>query len=156
MMRMQRAPQMKLTFFLCFGSNNIGYNDTNNMKEFQEKNAVKRRIYSKASLAVLAVLLVLTIKGVYGVYAKERESKMEVERVSREHAALQNRYETIERGSDELKSESGIEAEIRGKFDVVKPGEGVIVVVQKNPTAIEQNKQGVLKKFWNSVLNIFH
>jgi cell division protein FtsB len=126
------------------------------MREFQEKRAVKRRIYSKTSLAILLVVLVLVAKGVYGVYQKEKESRIEVERTSHENATLQARYETIERGGEELKRESGIEAEIRSKFDVVKPGEGVIIVVDKNPTSIEQNKQGVLKKFWNSVMNIFH
>ena len=95
------------------------------------------------------------IHGLYSVYQKEKESRTEVERVKREQVAVEGRYNNIQKGSDDLKSEAGIEAEIRNKFDVVKPGEGVIVVVNKNPTAIETDKQGVLKKFWNSITGIF-
>ncbi len=126
------------------------------MREFQEKHVVKRRLYSKTTVCILLIVLLLVAKGVYGVYAKETESRLEVERVKKEQDMLQSRYENIERGSEELKGQEGVEAEIRGKFDVVKPGEGVIVVVDKNPTAIEQNKQGVLKRFWDSVMGIFH
>lgn len=126
------------------------------MREFQDRNTTKKRIYSKTSIAVLVVVLALFANGVYGVYAKEKESKAEVERVQKEQAELQTRFEHIEKGSEELKSEAGVEAEIRSKFDVVKPGEGVIIVVDKNPTSIQENKQGVLKQFWNSVMSIFH
>lgn len=125
------------------------------MREFQERNTTKKRIYSRTSVFLLIVILILVCNGVYGVYAKEQASKAEVERVKKEQTELQARYENIEQGSEGLKSQAGVEAEIRGKFDVVKLGEGVIVVVDKNPTAIQENKQGVLKQFWNSVMGIF-
>lgn len=125
------------------------------MREFQERNTIKKRIYSKTTLVILLVVLGLMIHGLYSVYQKEKESRTEVERVKREQVAVEGRYNNIQKGSDDLKSEAGIEAEIRNKFDVVKPGEGVIVVVNKNPTAIETDKQGVLKKFWNSITGIF-
>lgn len=125
------------------------------MREFQERNTIKKRVYSKTTVVVLLVVLGLMIHGLYGVYQKEKESRIEVERVKKEQAAVEGRYDNIQKGSEDLKSEAGIEAEIRNKFDVVKPGEGVIVVVNRNTTAIETDKQGVLKKFWNSITGIF-
>ncbi len=129
------------------------------MREFQERNQerklVKRRMYSKASLIILALILFFMAKGVYAVYEKERESRAEVDRIAKQKAELQQRYDFIQEKSDHLKSTEGIEAEIRSKFDVVKEGEGMIVIVDKNVTTIEEDRRGVLKKFWDSVVGVF-
>jgi cell division protein FtsB len=129
------------------------------MREFQERNQerklVKRRMYSKTSLIILALILFFMAKGVYAVYEKERESRTEVERIAKQKAELQQRYDFIQEKSDHLKSTDGIEAEIRSKFDVVKEGEGLIVIVDKNVTTIEEDRRGVLKKFWDSVVGVF-
>jgi hypothetical protein len=57
--------------------------------------------------------------------------------------------------SEALKSDIGVEAEIRSKFDVVKEGEGVIVIVEKDVPVKEEDKRGVLRKFWDGVKGVF-
>jgi len=126
------------------------------MREFQERNTVKKRIYSKTAICILVIILILVAHGVYNVYEKEQESKAAVELTEKQQADTESRYNNIQQGNEELQSQAGVEAEIRSKFDVVKPGEGVIVVVDKNPTSIQENKQSVLKQFWDSVISIFH
>ncbi len=125
------------------------------MKEFQSKNTVKKRIYSKTSIVILAILLLLTARGVFSVYQKERLTRIEVERVQREKEELQKRYEVIRDNSEMLKSKEGIEAEIRTKFDVIKEGEEVVVVVDRNTPIIQEDKRGTIKRIWDSMIGVF-
>lgn len=127
------------------------------MKNFQEKQrkTTKRKKYSKTLLLVMVLILVLLVRGVFSVYAKERESQGEIDRILTQKSELQKRYENITEQSDALKSNTGVESEIRNKFDVVKQGEGVIVIVEKEMLVIQEDNRSVLKKFWDSVKGVF-
>lgn len=125
------------------------------MKEFQERNKVKKRLYSKTVLVVLFLLLILVARGAVSVFYKEKESRIEMDRAKVQKDELAQRYNFIKDRADQLKSEAGIEAEIRSKFDVIKEGEGVIVIVDKELPVVEEDKRGVLKKFWDSVIGVF-
>lgn len=133
------------------------------MRDFQrdfrdqrlERKVQKRRRYPKLLLLVMFVAFILITKGVFSVYAKEKESRSEIARIEGERNEIQKRYEVIQEQDDALKSDTGVEAEIRSKFDVVRPGEGVIVIVEKDMPIIEEDKRGILKKFWDSVKGVF-
>lgn len=88
-------------------------------------------------------------------YFKERDSRVEVDRVMKEKVELEKRYLVMSEQSEALKSDIGIESEIRSKFDVVKEGEGVIVIVEKDTPIIEGDKRGILRKFWDGVRGVF-
>lgn len=122
------------------------------MKEFQEKNKQKKR--SKLVLLFMFVLVVFLARGSMSTYFKERDSRLEVDRVAREKSDLEKRYLVMSEQSEALKSDIGVEAEIRSKFDVVKEGEGVIVIVEKDVPVKEEDKRGVLRKFWDGVKGV--
>lgn len=122
------------------------------MKEFQEHSGkMKRKKRSKLVLLFMLVLVIFLARGSTSTYLKERESRIEVDRVMREKVELEKRYQVMSEQSEALKSDIGIESEIRSKFDVVKEGEGVIVIVEKDAPVVEEDKRGVLRKFWDSV-----
>ncbi|MBU3668396.1 MAG: hypothetical protein FGM57_00335 [Candidatus Taylorbacteria bacterium] len=125
------------------------------MREFQEKNTVKKRMYSKSTLFILLFLLVIVSRGAYGVYIKEKDSRAEMERILKQKEELQKRLSNIENHNEMLRTPAGVEHEIRHKFDVVKDGEGVVVIVDKEIPIIEEDKRGVIKKFFDSVVNVF-
>lgn len=125
------------------------------MKEFQEKNRTKQKKRSKFVLLFMFVILVFLARGSMTTYLKERESRVEVSRVMKEKQELEKRYAIMSEQSEALKSEIGIESEIRSKFDVAKEGEGVIVIVEKDIPVIEGDKRGVLRKFWDGVRGVF-
>ncbi len=131
------------------------YRNSKSMKEFQEKNTVKRRLYSKTTIVILFFLFLLTARGLFFVYQKERITRVEVARVQKQKDDLQKRYEIIKENGERLKTEEGIEAEIRTKFDVVKEGEEVIVVVDKDTPIIQEDKRGTIKKIWDSMIGVF-
>lgn len=125
------------------------------MKEFQERSKQKRKRRSKVLLLFMFLVFIFLVKGTFSAYTKERNSRIEVERVLKEKEALDKRYYIMSEQSDVLKSDIGVEAEIRNKFDVAKEGEGVIVIVDKDTPIIEADKRGVLKRFWDSVRGVF-
>lgn len=88
-------------------------------------------------------------------FFKERDSRVEADRVMKEKIELEKRYQVMSEQSEALKSDIGIESEIRGKFDVVKQGEGVIIIVEKDAPNIEADKRGVLRRFWDGVRGVF-
>ena len=69
---------------------------------------------------------------------------------------LKDRKDKLASEIDNLNTASGLEAEIRSKFSVVKQGEQVIVVVPADTattTAAEQ--PGFIRNLWNRFMNIF-
>ncbi len=124
------------------------------MREFQERKIRKKRIYSLWSLLGLLILIVLFTKGVISVYQKESQTKQELKRLEAQKIELENRYTTISTEADRLKTDVGIESEIRQKFDVAKPGEGVIVIVDKT-VQVPVKQKGFVDKVWDSVKNVF-
>ena len=125
------------------------------MREFQEKQKIKKRLYSKTSIVIVIIVVVFISRGVIGVYAKERDSRMELSLLEKRKAELSDRLARVSLNNDRLKTEEGIESEIRSKFDVVKPDEGVIVVVDEKLPVPEEDTRGVMKKFWDGVTGVF-
>ena len=125
------------------------------MREFQDKQKIQKRLYSKTSIVVVLIIVVLISRGVLSVYAKERSSRMELELLEKKKAELDSRLASVSANNSRLRTEEGIESEIRSKFDVVKADEGVIVVGdEKLPVPVE-DKRGFMKKFWDSVTGAF-
>ncbi len=125
------------------------------MKEFQDRNKAKKRMYSKTTLLFLLLGTILVFRGAYDVYQKEVDSRTEMERVLAQKKELLSRLGNIEHHAELLKTPAGVENEIRNKFDVVKEGEGVVVIVDKEISVLEEDTRGVVRKFFDSVVNVF-
>ncbi len=125
------------------------------MREYQEKQKIRRRLYSKTSIVIVFIIMILVARGVMGVYATEKASRMEVERLSKQKNEIEGRLKIVSKNNDLLATSQGIEYEIRNKFDVAKEGEGVIVIVDKELPPAAEEKKGLLKKFWGGVTGVF-
>lgn len=125
------------------------------MKEFQEDNEIKSKLYSKYTLLFLLILIGLVIKGLISISTKEIDSGEEMRRVEAKQVELQERYNNLSTRVEDLKTTQGMEKEIRSKFDVVKPGESVIMVVDKDVPAPAPEETSVIKKLWNDVVGVF-
>ncbi len=122
------------------------------MHEFQQKKKIRKILYSPLVLIILALVLVVLIRGVWNVYNKERLSSENLEQEQAELAKLEERERSLASSFDYLKTDQGIESEIRTKFRAVKEGEKVSVIIDdKTPTssATTTQKHG----FW---YNLFH
>jgi len=129
-------------------------NGTSKMIDFQQKRKIRKVFYSRFMLVALLVLVLFMAKQVYDIYQKQGLSKEGLTSVLNENSELKNREKMLSSEIERLKTEDGIEEEIRNKFNVVKPGEHLVVIVDdastsKNETAKENTG------WWGSFLGWF-
>ncbi|MDO8430518.1 MAG: hypothetical protein Q7S72_00815 [Candidatus Taylorbacteria bacterium] len=123
------------------------------MLEFQKKKKIRRILYSPIVLIILSGLLIVLVSGVWGVYKKTQLSIENLEREKMEFEKLVIREKTLASSIDYLKTEQGIENEIRTKFRAVKEGEKVVVIIDNQasvtPTGVSTSTAG----FWYKVFH---
>jgi len=129
------------------------------MREFQEKRKFKKIVYSVWLQIFLGIVLLALIFSTVKVYKKSRLSADKSKEIKEELASLEKRNAELAAEAARLESESGREGEIRKRFDVAKPGEKIIVIVDKIGEDVNingaENKGGFFSRFWRWVKNWF-
>ena len=120
------------------------------MLEFQEKRKIKRFFYSKVTLIFLIILIFLLLKMVWSVYEKQALTKDNLAKTAASFEGLQAREKMLSSSIDKLKTDSGIEQEIREKYGLVKPGEEVIVIVDGEDSTSSEPVSSEIS-FWQKV-----
>jgi uncharacterized small protein (DUF1192 family) len=119
------------------------------MFDFHERRKLKQYAYSIPTLIALFVVVGFLGNSVFGVYKKEKETGDRLNQRALYLDDLNERGEALESEIDRLSSERGLEEELRGKFEVAREGEEVIVIVNapasEKETFIEE--KGVLDNF---------
>ena len=124
------------------------------MLEFQEKRKIKKLFYSKITLVCLVVLIVLLLNMVWDLYKKQETTKDNLTKTAATFEELQAREKMLSSEIDRLKTEGGIEEEIRDKYGLVKPGEEVIMMVnQDDSTSSDATSSG--DGLWQKIGNWF-
>lgn len=103
--------------------------------EFREKKRFRKFLYSNITIIGLVLLIIFIGKGVWSLYEKKEIALTDRTDVEARVLALQDRQKFLEKEVADLKTENGIEREIRGKFNVKKPGEEVVIIVESTTTA---------------------
>ncbi|MFA5934568.1 MAG: septum formation initiator family protein [Candidatus Paceibacterota bacterium] len=124
------------------------------MFDYQQKKKIRKVIYSKITLVVLFIFIIILAKANYGIFKKERLSRENYNIVKDDFDSLKGRKVVLESEISRLKTSEGVEEEIRSKFDVSKPGEVVVNIIDSgSSTSIEGEEVGV--GFWNKIINWF-
>ena len=122
------------------------------MIDFQRKRQFKKVIYSKISFVILFILIILLTKATYNIYQKSKLSFDNYSQVKRDYESLKARKDMLDSEISRLKTDGGIEEEIRGKFNVAKPGETVVVIINSSTSVDVSNSS---KSFWSNLWGIF-
>ena len=129
------------------------------MREFQEKRKFKTIVYSAWLQAILGIILLALIFPTVKVYKKSRISADKAEEIKEEMAKLEKRNAELAAEATRLESESGEEGEIRKRFDVAKPGEKILVIVDKTSEDVKingsANNVGFFFRIWQRLKNWF-
>lgn len=112
------------------------------MKKFQEKQIIKSRLYSPITIIFLFIVLLFAVNGSKNIWLKYFESKENATQTYRKLEELEARKKGLEEQTERLKSEEGIEEEVREKFNVLRPGEKVLVIKE------EESEQKEEETFW--------
>ena len=108
------------------------------MGNFQEKNKVKSILYYRPFLFVFAFILIFFIWGVVRFLVKMNETEKNRKIAQMKVEELQKSREKLVTDIDNLKTDKGLEENIREKFGLAKEGEGLIVVVDDKKNLDEQ------------------
>ena len=118
------------------------------MREFQEKRKFKKIIYSGWLQIFLGVVLSALVFSTVKVYKKSQISAKRSGEIKEEMAKLEKRNAELAAEAARLESESGKEGEIRKRFDVAKPGEKILVIVDKNSEDVKINGENIQTGFF--------
>ncbi len=106
------------------------------MFDFHEKRKIRSFLYSKWVVLGILLLSAFFANSVYDRYtvASEMKAKLDVKRAELEE--LNQRAQALDSKVKYLEGERGIEEELRNRFDVIKEGEQVVILLD------ERRKEG--------------
>lgn len=122
---------------------------------FQERKKIRKILYSKVTLLVLFVILVAMGRGAWSIHQKTQIALSEREIAERSLSDLETRTAELKESLVRLKSEWGIEEEVRQKYTVARPGEEVVVVVDDSVKKGENSEAGNGKSLWQRFVSFF-
>lgn len=128
------------------------------MKEFKQKRDFNKKFFSPASFAVVSIIAIILIISTFKIYVKSRNAQLKNERATQELADVEKRRAELEAEMAKLGTDSGLEEEIRDKFNVKKPGEEILAIVDKSPENDKINSdegRGFFSKIWEFVKSVF-
>ena len=122
------------------------------MNDFKKKNRFRKKLYSKPVLILLCILLLFLVKGVWDVRTKAKIGEEKMIQSKTELDGLNIKKEDSERQLERVRSPLGREEELRQKYNVAKPDETIVVIVEPDepdePVENEPESDG----FWSKLL----
>ena len=122
------------------------------MMEFQEKKNFRRILYCQPTLVVFFILLIFLGVSVFDVYIKYNLARNNVSKTATSYEHLLEREEELSSEIEKLKTTSGVEAEIREKYGLIRPSEEVITVINGSET-VNDNKTKNTGSLWQKIIN---
>ncbi len=111
------------------------------MKELRTKQNFKRSLYSFPMLIIMLVLTFLISRGALLIMSKNYESAETLRELDREVETLSDRKAELDGGINKLQTEEGLTEEIRSKYNAVRTGEGVVIVVDHEPASTTESEE---------------
>lgn len=105
------------------------------MREHEQRYTPARLLLRRTALLALFLMFLATVQGAWFAFEKERETDARRTDAEAELGHLKERYAELESKVGRLKTNQGVEEELRKQFNMGKPGEQLIIVV--NPEAEE-------------------
>ncbi len=127
------------------------------MLDFKKKRKIKGILYSRFMIIVLVVIFIFFIRGVWDVYKKSSFSGYNKTIAEKRLNVLKNKKDSLVSKINKLKTQRGIEAKIRSKFGLVKEGEEVVFVINKdnkNPK-INNPNYSIIRGWWSKFVGLF-
>lgn len=121
----------------------------------QKNVSFKRKLYSWPVLLILLVCVILLGFSVRGLYAKSRIAEANRREAEAHLESLKERKTQLGAELERLATDEGVETEIRTRFPVAKPDEGVIQIVEEEKTdsatsspLVKPSKESFWKRFF--------
>lgn len=123
------------------------------MIDFQQKKQFKKIIYSKVFFVVFLILIIFLGRSTYDIYKRQNLSATNYSGVKKNYDGVKERKDMLEFEIERLKTDVGVEEEIRSKFNVAKPGETVVTIIAGKGTSTDASNEK--SSFWSSFWGMF-
>ena len=126
------------------------------MMEFKKRRTTQaellRIVGGTLGMLALAALAFVAVRGAYGMYGKFAEAAAARAGAESQLAELQGRYASVKADVDAFSTDRGVEAALRERYGVAKPGEGQIDIIREASTTepVAQQKN-LLQKLWELI-----
>ncbi len=111
-----------------------------------------RLVVGICAVIVLALLAAVSTRAAWNMYDKFVQSSEGRETAEQRLGSLQEKEKRISAAVAALTSSRGVEAEIRERFGVAKPGEGEIKIVRDKKDATESGTES--KNLWQRIVDV--
>jgi cell division protein FtsB len=117
------------------------------------KSSTQRHISPKALLGLVVALIVafLLLLSVINVAQKYFGIRRHIRDLATEKTELEAKHAKLEERNAYLATSEGTETILREKYNVTKPGEGIVVVVDPTPSIPEGSEKGDMT-WWQKIL----
>lgn len=118
------------------------------------KPSTKRSLSARAILvAIIALgLFLLMLSSVVNLFIKYRAMRAHIRELKEEQVHLQEKKVSLTTTNEFIGTPSGKEEIFRDKYRLVKPGEGIIVIIQEPERLRVEERKPALRRFWDSLL----
>jgi hypothetical protein len=124
------------------------------MREFEQKQKIRKRIYSKFTIVILLIILFFVFKGTFEIWQKERQSKATLKVEEERFYELEKRKELLNSKIEYIDSEVGKEELVREKFNVAKEGEKEVFIINEEEKTEIEPEPSKLGKFWHNLIGL--
>ena len=127
------------------------------MLDFKKKRKIKEILYSRVTIILLFFIFLFFANSTWDVYKKASLASENKKIAEKDLNALKEREKNLVNKIDRLKTDIGVEEEIREKFGFVKDGEEVVVIVDSKEEIDESSDSGfdTAKKWWKKFTGLF-
>ena len=121
------------------------------MRGFRQQ---KRNMLKVFGLRIFTVVLLLALfallRGGWNIYQKQREAYLNKVNTEAKLDELVDRKRQLQAEVLHLKSNRGVEEEMRQQFEVAREGEGLIIIVDR-PEVEDGEEEGNSQKWWEPI-----
>ena len=105
---------------------------------------------SKILFILVLVLLIFLANAALNMYSKSKEAKSYLEATQQEFSNLEGQYNNAKEDLEYLNSGTGLERELRAKFDLAREGEKAVLIIEEDLPEIQEPEE---RTFWGKVKN---
>ncbi len=112
------------------------------MYELRQKKKRPPFLYSPVAIGLLVIVVLAMGRATWNVYGKQSESAEKRRQAETELTALKERQKVLTAELERLKTQEGIEAEIRENYGLAKQGEGLAIIITDENQRAQVSKTG--------------
>lgn len=125
------------------------------MRDFQERKKIERLLYSWPAVFAVFFLFLVLIWGIIRTSRTVVVLRNEVEELEENIAESEEKRQSFEKRLDDLETPSGIEVEARGRFNLKKEGEEVVLFIEEDGRPEKVGFASKLSSVWAAIKNFF-